>query len=223
MAVITISREFGSEGSSIAEHVAKNLGYHLADKHTLATMLSEFGLVEFHRVYESVPTFWSRFDAEVTEQRNIIIKMLNQAIMALAHHGNIVIVGRGGFSVLQGLADVLHVRIQAPLELRIRRVTDLPEIAEPSRAEQLVKDNDKLQRDFIKSVYDAQWDSTKGFDLIIDTGKISKDLATSWIIQAAGSLHVPDESGLRTAANLDVDRILAATVAEFFSCELVHA
>lgn len=222
MAVITISREFGSEGSLIAEMTAKALGYHLADKNTLERVLNEYGLMEFDRMYESIPGFWDRFDAHRMERRGVLIEMLNKAILALAHHGDMVIVGRGGFAVLAGLADVLHVRIQAPLAVRIRRAIEDPLIAEPSRAELLAKENDRIQKAFVESVYGAQWDSVKGFDLVIDTGKIAPDLASGWIVEAVKALRVPDASGVRTAAKLEVDRILAATVEEFFSCGKVH-
>lgn len=222
MAVITISRELGSEGGLIAETVARALGYHLADKNTLEKVLNEYGLMEFERMYDSIPGFWDRFDAHRMERRGVLIDMLNKAIKALAHHGNMVIVGRGGFAVLAGLADVLHVRVQAPLPLRIKRAIEDPLIAEPSRAELLAKENDRLQKAFVESVYGAQWDSVKGFDLVIDTGKIPPERASAWIVEAVKHLKVPDESGIRTAARLEVDRILAATVEEFFSCEKAH-
>lgn len=222
MAVITISRELGSEGSLIAEKAARALGYHLADKNTIATILNEYGLVQFDEMYRNIPGFWDRFDAQKMEQRKTLISMLNQTIVALAHHGNMVIVGRGGFAVLAGLADVLHVRVQAPLPLRIRRVTEQPAVAEPSRAELLVKENDRIQQAFVASVYDAQWESVKGFDLVIDTGKISPELASDWIVEAARALQVPDRSGVRTTMQLPADRILASTVAEFFTCVKAH-
>ena len=223
MAVITISRELGSEGSSVAEKAAQALGYHLADKNTLEKILSDYGLLEFDRMYASIPGFWDRFDAHRMERRTILIGMLNQAILALAKHGDMVIVGRGGFAVLADLADVLHVRLQAPLPLRIERVTKLPSVAEPSRAEILVKENDRLQKGFVESVYGAQWDSVKGFDLVIDTGKIAPELAAAWVVQAAKALKIPDRSGVRTAAQLQVDRILASTVADLYKCEMAHA
>ncbi len=222
MAVITISREFGSEGSLIAERTAQALGYHLADRNTLERVLSEYGLMEFDRMYESIPGFWDRFDAHRMERRGVLIDMLNKAICALAHHGNIVIVGRGGFAVLAGLADVLHVRIQAPLPVRVRRAMEDPLIAEPSRAELKAKECDRIQKAFVESVYGAQWDSVKGFDLVIDTGKISPDRACAWIVEATRDLKVPEETGVRTAAKLEVDRILASTVDDHFKCELVH-
>jgi len=223
MAVITISREVGSEGTAIAERTAKLLGYHVADKSTLETILSEYGLLEFDRMYASIPGFWDRFDAHRMERRNILIGMLNQAILALARHGNMVIVGRGGFAVLAGLADVLHVRIQAPVPLRVQRLTEDPAVAEPSRAELIVKENDRLQKAFVDSVYGIQWDSVKGFDLVIDTGKVSPDLASEWLVQAAKALQVPERSGIRTTSRLEVDHILAASVADIYKCEQVHS
>jgi cytidylate kinase len=225
MAVITISREFGSEGTAIAAKTAALLGYHLADKNTLESLLNDYGLVEFDKMYESIPGFWDRFDAHRMERRGMLISMLNQSILALAHHGNIVIVGRGGFAVLAGLADVLNVRVQAPLPLRVRRVSEDPAIAEPSLAELAVKENDRLQKAFVESVYGLQLDSAKGFDLVIDTGKISTDMASTWLVEAVKAMKSPSPTmgNLRLAAKLDVDRVLAASVADFFTCEKVHA
>lgn len=222
MAVITISREFGSEGSAIAEKAAKALGYHLADKNSIEKILSEYGLMEFDRMYDSIPGFWDRFDAHKMERRAILIDMLNKTIVALAGHGNMIIVGRGGFAVLSDLADVLHVRIQAPMHLRTHRVMELPDIAEPSRAEIVVQENDRLQKGFVESIYGVHWDSVKNFDLVIDTGKITMDSAVAWIVEAAKSLKVPTMGGVRTVASLKLDKILAATVNEFFKCDKVH-
>lgn len=222
MSVITISREFGSEGTAIAEKTAQALGYHFADKNTLEKILNEYGLMEFDRMYETLPGFWDRFDAHRMERRLILVEMLNKTIIALARHGNMVIVGRGGFAVLEGLADVLHVRVQAPLQLRIRRAIEQPSIAEPSRGEMLVAENDRIQKAFIESIYGVKWDSAKNFDLVIDTGKISPDMASEWLVEAVKALKVPDLSGIRTLAKLGVDRILASAVEDFFKCAKVH-
>jgi HD-like signal output (HDOD) protein len=45
MSVITISRDFGSEGEYIAEKIAQTLGYHLVDKEFFTTVLNQYGLV----------------------------------------------------------------------------------------------------------------------------------------------------------------------------------
>jgi len=212
MSVVTISREFGSLGSLVAEGAARTLGYHLADKSTIETVLKDYGLVQFSREYDSIPGFWERFDAQKREERQHHINMLNKCICAMARHGNVVIVGRGGFAVLANLADVLNVRIQAPSPLRIRRLVEAPEIADPGLAEQAVAKNDHLQQQFIKTIYGQEWDTAKAFDLVIDTGKIPPGLAAEMIVQAVRDLRVPETGGEHTTAGLPVDSDICEAV-----------
>ena len=114
MSVITISREFGSDGDAIAHKVAQTLNYHFVDQKFIGTILEQYGYVEFDKEYANLPTFWERFDAQREKQRDVMVKMLNQVIQAVAHHGNAVILGRSGFEVLGGFADVLHIRCKPP-------------------------------------------------------------------------------------------------------------
>jgi len=222
MSVVTISREFGSLGSLVAEDAARTLGYHLADKTTIETVLKDYGLVQFTRKYDSIPGFWERFDAQKREERQHHINMLNKCISALARCGNVVIVGRGGFAVLAGLSDVLHVRIQAPIPVRIRRLLEVPGIGDPGLAEQAVTKNDNLQQKFIKMVYGQDWDTAKAFDLVIDTGKIAPELAAHTIVEAVKALKIPRLRGAKCAAELEVDAVLASTVHEVLHCDMAH-
>jgi len=223
MAVITISRELGSEGSLVARLAAEALGYHFADESTLETMLKGYGLVKFDEDYQRIPGFWDRFDLGRNEERETFLMMLNHAVLALAGHGDVVIVGRGGFAVLAGLADVLNVRIQAPLDLRIERAEELPFHPEHHQAAVLVKGNDKIQRTFIESVYHVHWDDASAFDLVVDTGKVEPGLAAELIVEAVRAMRVPRmRSGARTAADLQVDKVLAMTVHEVLHCVEAH-
>jgi hypothetical protein len=45
MAVMTISRELGSEGVTIAKKVAQELGYHFVDKDVIERVLDQYGFV----------------------------------------------------------------------------------------------------------------------------------------------------------------------------------
>ena len=77
MAVITISREVGSEGSYVGRSVAEALGYHLVDRNVIEEVFKQYGLVRFRDVYDSAPGFWARFD----EMRAQTVKLLNQVIL----------------------------------------------------------------------------------------------------------------------------------------------
>ena len=69
MSVITISREFGSLGTLIAEKTARTMGYHLTDKSTIETIFKDYGLARFEEEYQSVPGFWDRFDTQRIDRR----------------------------------------------------------------------------------------------------------------------------------------------------------
>lgn len=212
MPVVTISREFGSLGSVVAEKTAQMLGYHLTDKSTIEEIFRDYGLPSLEGEYDSIPGFWDRFAVEKQNRRQTLFGMLNKVLCAIAQYGNAVIVGRGGFAVLAGLADVLNVRIQAPLMARIMRLVESPSVGDPGLAEQLVQKNDQLQKTFIKSVYGMEWDSSGAFDLVIDTGRITPDLAAGMIVQATNALPAKATSGARTTADLGVDKVLLAAV-----------
>lgn len=129
MSVITISREFGSGGDVIAQQVAQTLDCHFVDQKFVSTILGQYGYVEFDQEYANLPTFWERFNAQREKHRDVMMNMLNRVIRAIAHQGNVVILGRSGFEILGSFADVLHVRLQAPFPIRVKRVMDEQQIS----------------------------------------------------------------------------------------------
>lgn len=217
MAVITISREFGSEGDTIAEQVAQVLGYHLVDKTLVGTLLSQYGLVQFEKEFDTLPGFWERFSAQREQQRAQAVSLLNQIVQALARHGHAVIVGRSGFAILRDFADVLNVRIQSPLAVRVKRVMAHQGLT-AERAEAIVRESDKSRAAFIEAFYKVRRDDASAFDLVIDTSKVSPDLAVIWLCQAAKALaeHKPD--GRPTCDSIDADPVLAAAVSDALAC-----
>jgi cytidylate kinase len=222
MSVITISRELGSEGSLIAEIVAKGLGYHLVDETTFETILKGYGLVQFDQDYRTLPGFFDRFLADKSLEMADFIKMLNDSLLALARHGDVVVLGRGGFAVLEGMKDVMNVRIQAPLHLRIERTRDSPAEAASGEAEQVVKKNDQVQEAFVKSAYGMPWNMADSYDLVINTGKIRPELAASIIEESVKALEVPGPGEDQTTAKIEVDHVLASAIQEALDCRQNH-
>ena len=214
MSVITISRETGSGGRYIAEKVAQTLGYTLVDKDTIGEVYSKYASDEFGMDVGYVPDMWTRFDSPQNERRVSMVDILNQVILALAHADHMVIVGRSSFSVLTGFLDVLNVRIQAPLPIRIKRVTQRPNTSNPAQAETFVRQSDKARAAFIEGFYGSQWDMSNSFDLVIDTGKISRELAIGLLIQAVQELPAAPISGSRTLNTIQVVPVLSSIVAQ---------
>ncbi len=221
MAVITVSRKVGSRGDYIAKEVAQTLGYHYVDKAFIGEVLSQYGLVEFDKEYENIPSFWEKFDAQKEERREMMVSMLNRVMRAVAQHGNVVILGRSGFFLFEGYTDVLNVRIQAPLSFRIEQVMQREKVTR-DEAEAIVKRGDEVRATFVKSFYNIQWDVCNTFDLLIDTSKIPPEMAVNWLVAAARELEGKGRDREPTTAAIQVDPILAAAVSKTLKCNTIH-
>ncbi len=139
--------------------------------------------------------------------------MANEIVEAVAKRGNVVLLGRAGFSVLGSYADVLNVRIGAPFSDRVQRVMAHEGLTDLDAAMARVKEDDEVHRKYVQRFYNKQWDDPANFDLIIDTGSLSKDEAVQQIFEAARALEQkPLGPGATTAAMIEVDSVLADAV-----------
>jgi cytidylate kinase len=221
MSAITISRESGSRGGDLARSVALKLGWHLVDKDTIGAILRQYGFVEFEQEYNAVPGFWANFDGQ-RGRRKVLVEMLNQVLLALARHGGVVLLGRGGCAVLGDFADVLNVRVQAPRSLRVQEVMRRQGFSDSERAEILVSEEDRVRKAFLETYYGLRWDDPCIFDMVIDTGKIPLNLATDWLAQAPDSLKKQKVSEANMTASIKVDPLLASTISNELKCDAVR-
>lgn len=217
MAVITISRELGSGGLDIAQQVAKNLGYEFADKRTADGIFRQYGLTKFDDLYSSAPGFLDLINVD----NLLLVSMANEILEAVAKRGNVVILGRAGFAVLGDYADVLNVRIQAPFSERVQRVMAREGLTNLDAAVERVKEDDEVHRKYVHRFYNKQWDEPANFDLVLDTGAISIEMAVQQIIEAVRTLE-QKKAGKDAApvASVEVDPVLADAVAKVIAYPL---
>jgi cytidylate kinase len=192
MAVVTISREYGSAGREVARKAADLLGYHLVDKAAIGRILAGYGLIDFDKAYETETGIWSAFDTRL----RTIVAMLERIAFAVARHGHSIILGRGSYVVLSGSPGVLNVRLRAPFDWRVARVTREEGMSDRSMAEAAVREGDKVRSSFLSSIYGIRWDSSERFDLVMDTSKIGPERAAAWIDEAARQLPAEPIAGL---------------------------
>jgi cytidylate kinase len=221
MGVITISREFGSVGDDFSAQVARCLDYHFVDKVFIATLLNQYGLIEFETAYDTRPGFWESLAADAAHRRSVMVSMLNQVVQAVAHHGNVVIQGRSGFAVLGGFADVLHVRLQAPVNARIANTSMLHAVSYVE-AKAMVGKADEVRTAFVEEFYGVSWNAMHAFDLVINTAKVPPDKALTQVVEVARMFAaglVPREPSV---ASIAVDSVLDKEVSRQLACSLLH-
>ena len=128
-------------------------------------------LDKFGDLYTSRPNIWDLANAKNLQ----IVSMLNDTMEALAHRGNMLILGRGGYASLSKYEDVLNVRLQAPFLVRADRVMAREHLDNRLRAEQRVKQTTgpaKVRLDVLQ----PRMGRRIKLDLVIDTDTIS----TKW-------------------------------------------
>jgi cytidylate kinase len=198
MAVVTISRQFGAGGEEVAQLLGELLDYRYFDKQLLAQTAAEVGLSEEEVVDYNETSYkvrdWltrlvapgprivrefmvSRLDEQGRETLTMesldeaqCVTLIQRAIRAAFQQGNMVIVGRGGQAVLKDQPEVLHVRLEAPLDVRIMRIEDRDGLSY-SEAEELVRRRDTAAAAYLQRFYDIDWNDPLLYHMVLNTGR----------------------------------------------------
>jgi cytidylate kinase len=229
MRAITISREYGSGGGEIAARLARRLDWQLLDHAVIEQTARELEVyeteVEKHdeeyvestlsRIQNRIQQFVPTAATSVGEPSNFSSPppatdtrayqdTMRQIITAAANTGHVVIVGRGGQVLLADERDVLHIRVVAPLELRVAYVARR-EGLDPDAARKRVQAKDRARTRYMKTQYHSQHEDPHLYDLEINSAVLDLDSAVDLICLAverkASRLSVPAEE-LGPAAGL---------------------
>jgi cytidylate kinase len=172
MAIITVSREFGSKGSEVSQLIAQRLGYAYVDKETIEKVMRQYGLISFDRFYDAPHTIWEGF----SEDNQSIVTMFSKTVHEFSKIDKTVLVGRAGFILLSGYENVLHVLIRAPFEQRVSNIMQSMNI-DREEAKGLVLQRDQSRRNFVQKFYRADTNNAEWFNIALDTSCIPPETA----------------------------------------------
>lgn len=184
MAILTISREYGSGGREIGRRVAERLGYRYADKELLFQDLEKSGArwgKVARELDEVCPTVWERYDW----QYRGYVAQVESLILSYAAADKVVIIGRGGSFLLEGVPFCLRARLVAPLEVRLERIMERERLNRVA-AERLIIQVDGDRSCFIKANYGAGWDEDRLYDMTLNTGGLTYDQVVDILAEALG-------------------------------------
>lgn len=172
MSIITISRLMGSLGEEIAAQVANCLGYRLVNRDLInqaarqsgasvaaLAEIDELGLLGFH------PS---------TQECHAYQQAIRKIMREVAEQGNAVFLGRGGQVILREWPGCMHVRIIAPLELRIQRISQRQGI-ETAAAQAQIEASDRARVKYLRRCHKVNWNDPALYDLIVNTLHLQPD------------------------------------------------
>lgn len=133
--VITINREYGCPGKIIAQslvekvNLLKSVHWKWISKEILESLAQELKLQP--SVIQDIKNFDERkttdylallFTSDYYPGEKKIKNTISDIINGFAMEGNVVIVGRAGYQITNGIEKSLHISLKAPLEWRIEHI-----------------------------------------------------------------------------------------------------
>ena len=193
--IITISRQFGSGGHSIAKAVAERLGIAFYDNNLITEVAKQSGLSEeFIRENEEYASHSSSFLYQLamstagTYGYPSVYQKLYEAqtkvIEEIANKEACVIVGRCADYILKDRKDCLHIFVHADNEHRAKHILEKYGPTEKTTA-QRIKDKDNKRRNYYRFHTDREWGVAANYHLALDSGALGEALCVELIVKAA--------------------------------------
>ncbi len=185
---VTISRQAGALGTTVARSVGRRLGWPVLDHELLERMAAEMQvnvrlldsvdeqhvpwLVERMEAFSSVP-----FVSE-----NSYVRQLSDTILSLASRGACIIVGRGAAHILP---PALAIRVRLVAEFADRAQIMMRELScTLEAAERQIRTLDQQRSLFIKSHFHCDPTAPENYDLLLNTSRLDIETCSQIILTA---------------------------------------
>jgi cytidylate kinase len=190
---VAISHEAGSNAPVVARTLGERLGWPVYDRELLQRIAAEMGVRA--TLLESVDERRKGWLLECLEalgtppavSQGGYVRHLVETLLALAAHGDCVVVGRGAAQVLPA-ATTLRVRLVGPVEDRRTSVRQRFGI-EPEAAARWVAQTDAERVRFVKDHFHKDPTDPHLYDLVLNTSRLSAPACAEIIIETLRRLQ----------------------------------
>ncbi|HVZ79137.1 MAG TPA: cytidylate kinase-like family protein [Gemmatimonadaceae bacterium] len=202
MAIITISRMYGSGGSHVAQRVATALGWNLLDNALVDEVSHRLGMsrdeVSAHE--ERLPSLAERLASALVlsapealpalggtspvppEER--IIDVTKLVIQEAVQRDHAVLVGRGAQCMLADRPDALHVFCYAPRPALIAYEVNKSGVT-AEKAAHIVDEMNHNREQYVKQVWKRDWRRMENYHVCVNTAALGLDGAAELVVRLA--------------------------------------
>jgi len=181
--VITVEREYGSQGAEYAHRLAERLGWKLIDSCLIEDVARKAGVAPalVKRCDERIDPWFYRFnkaiwfgslerlpgDPEVFDSERMV-EFIRGYLTEQAAQGHVVVVGRGAACLLSKAPGAFHVFVYASLARKIRWIEEhFPEHAR--EAERQIQETDRRRAEYIRRFHQREWDDRRLYHLMMNS------------------------------------------------------
>jgi cytidylate kinase len=220
---ICISRAIWTGAEAIASDVAKELGFRCVDEEILnvaaerrnlspaqvadaeqrKSMLAQF-LQDIKRGGVGEVINYIPGQRALPTSRDDVRVLIRDAIRDTVNSGNVVIVAHAASYAVGQRKDVLRVLITGSQFARASRWVAGSQGKSPREAAEVIQASDDARANYVQRFYDVDHEQPDHYDLTLSTDKLSPELITHLIVQAARSMDPdhPDVSPPQTGWDL---------------------
>lgn len=195
---LTISRETGAGAITVARMVTEILEKNRGETPSGPWAVFEQNLVQKVLEDHLLPEEFERYLPEEAVDRIsdfseeffglhpsswTLVQKTNQTILKLAAKGNVVLIGRGAHLVAAKLPHVLHVRLVAPLDFRIKHIEQHFQL-DRKAAIDFIKKEDEAKNSYLTRNFRSEVLSNLNFHLIVNTGRLGFPKSAQLIAEA---------------------------------------
>ena len=201
---VTISRQAGSGGHSLAEKLARDLSA-VEDPGATPWTVFDRNLVEKALQDHNLPARLSRFMPEDRVSRisdtmdelfglhppsEILVRKTSETILHLAELGHVIIIGRGANIITRRLPDVFHVRLVGSLEKRIERLQQSEGLGSKA-ALKFAEEQDRARARYVRQFLRRSIDDALLYHMVLNTDLLSIESAAHLIASAIAPGPMP--------------------------------
>lgn len=196
--VITINRQFGSNGRRIGAKLADKLGIHFYDRELikLASEQMDIPYEQLKLVDEKREKPWSyqvdlnpaldrRYRYEHIDEQ--LFDTQSEVILKAAQNEDCIIVGRCADYVLKGWPTSKHIFLYAPYNVRLKTVMDRYSL-DAAAAEHLMRKVDKDRSYYYNYYTDQRWNDFINYDLCLNTDSFTEDELIDYLVEIYNSI-----------------------------------
>lgn len=188
--VLTLARELGAAEDDWSQRLADRLGFRLVDRELLEQDAVRLGvpLADLEKIDEHPAGIWQRLRSGSLSHR--YVEVLGQLMNEWANQGNVLLIGRGSNQLLRTHPRAVHVRLVAPLDVRVRWVM-VHHWWREELARQRIAQSDAQRRRFHESYFGADWSNPLEYHLTFNSGRFGPKVV-DWIVAAVERLGKSD-------------------------------
>ncbi len=191
--VVTISRQFGSLGRTIAQRLSETLQIDFYDRDIVEETAKRMGLpvsVISNKEENSNTTFFKRqypLGMGMGSMQDEIFSIQENIIRDLAKKESCIIVGRCADSILMDMENHLNVYVYAPMEARLRNCTEILKMDEKI-ARKMIREVDRSRELYHRRYCPEYSGPSTNKDLMIDSSHFGIDRTVSILANIVNDL-----------------------------------